>query len=273
MSGSLTSIASAAGAVAGLLGLGGIGSGSPVTLGDIVLQGFEVPEAMPWGGQQQLIQHKLPGGARVVDSMGPDDRDIQFSGKFLGSDAVVRARQVDVLRLTGEPIQCTWGDFSRTVIVADFTPDYTTNGALIPFSLRLVVLTDVQAELDEDLSSLLVSDAMDAIEISGLAADAQAGLVIVQKALPLVAIFSKGSANFINAVSAVTQANNVMTGGIAAANGDISSLVSSLAVVGGGPSSAIAVMSASKYAQQLAAYGAASGFVSRMSSNMSSAGA
>ena len=46
---------------------------APVILGPIALQGFEVPESITIGGAQRLAIHRLPGGARVIDALGPDD--------------------------------------------------------------------------------------------------------------------------------------------------------------------------------------------------------
>ncbi|WP_435018498.1 hypothetical protein TA3x_000472 [Tundrisphaera sp. TA3] len=91
-----------------------------LTLGDVSFRGFEIPESIDFGGEQALVVHKLPGGARTIDAMGRDDREIPWSGRFRGFDAESRAKQLDAYRIAGEPLTLTWGGFRYRVVVRSF---------------------------------------------------------------------------------------------------------------------------------------------------------
>ena len=73
-----------------------------LTLGGIIFQDFEVPDNIGIGGEQALVVHKLPGGARVIDAMGADHRDITWSGRFRSGNAEARARLLDSYRIGGK---------------------------------------------------------------------------------------------------------------------------------------------------------------------------
>jgi hypothetical protein len=91
---------------------------SALILGPVVFQGFEIPERLTLGGEQSLVIHRLPGGARVVDAMGADDTDISWSGLLTGPDALERARVLDSLRITGAALLLAGAPVIRTVLIA-----------------------------------------------------------------------------------------------------------------------------------------------------------
>ena len=88
-----------------------------IFLGSIVFTDLEIPERVPFGGDQALAVHKLIGGVRVVDAMGPDDMDLSWSGRFQGPLATLRARQLDALRASGAEVPLTFGAFTYLVVV------------------------------------------------------------------------------------------------------------------------------------------------------------
>ena len=89
-------------------------------LGPFVFTDFAVPDNLPGGGRQQLHIHKMPGGARVIDAMGPDDEDRQWSGIFWGSDALSKALTLDAMRRAGNELPYSNGAEARTVVIAAF---------------------------------------------------------------------------------------------------------------------------------------------------------
>ena len=138
MSGALARALGAVSAVGSAFTL--ITGGQIVTLDAFAFQAFEVPERVTWGGQQQMTVHRFPGGARVIDAMGADASSIDWSGVMLGSGAADRARQLDSLRARGDAVTLTWGDFSRTVVVASCTFDHGYQR--IGYQISCTVLTD-----------------------------------------------------------------------------------------------------------------------------------
>lgn len=94
-----------------------------LTLGTVTFRGFEIPERIPFGGEQALSIKKLVGGARVVDALGQDDDPITWSGRFQGPGAVDRALELDTMRRGGQQQVLTVFGLSYTVVVKRFTYD------------------------------------------------------------------------------------------------------------------------------------------------------
>lgn len=91
-----------------------------LTLGGIVFDDFSTPEEMMGGGNQAMVIHKLPGGGRVIDTLGPDESNVTWSGFFFGANAYGTALALDGLRAAGQVIPLTWGGQFRFVIIDNF---------------------------------------------------------------------------------------------------------------------------------------------------------
>src|SRR5690348_7393804 len=112
-----------------------------LTLGGVVFQDFEIPESINFGGDQQLVVHKLPGGGRVIDAMGPDDSDIHWSGRFRGSNAEPRAMLLDYMRRQGSQILLGWSLHRYQVVIREFKADFRQPYE-IPYSISCTVVID-----------------------------------------------------------------------------------------------------------------------------------
>ncbi|WP_428486732.1 hypothetical protein [Rhodopila sp.] len=139
-------------------------SSQSVTLGQVVLQDFEVPNSIQFGGQQKLVVHRLSGGARAIELLGPDDSEIRFHGIFSGPSAESRARSLDSLRLSGATVSLSWQSYEYQVIVRSFSADYR-NRWWIGYQIGCVVVNQagltssgtgsLQALITADLSVAL----------------------------------------------------------------------------------------------------------------------
>ncbi|WP_158746082.1 hypothetical protein [Acidisphaera sp. L21] len=117
-----------------------------LTLGPVAFAGFELPSSITLGGHQRLAIHRLPGGLRIIDALGPDPADIAFSGIFTGPDAADRARLLDTLRVAGAALPLSWDAFFYTVIIETLEADYRSPW-WIPYRLSCTVLRDEAAAL------------------------------------------------------------------------------------------------------------------------------
>ena len=113
----------------------------PPVLGRVGFSGFEVPERITLGGKQRLSVHTLPGGARIVDAMGPDDGELAWSGTFSGAAASERVRQLDRLRRAGLALPLAWDGWRFTVIISDFEAD-SANPWWMPYRISCTVLSE-----------------------------------------------------------------------------------------------------------------------------------
>jgi hypothetical protein len=91
-----------------------------LTLGGIAFDQFSTPREMMGGGNQAMVVHKLPGGARVIDTLGPDEAEITWDGMFFGDNAYATALAIDGMRQAGQVVPLTWGGQFRQVIVSRF---------------------------------------------------------------------------------------------------------------------------------------------------------
>jgi hypothetical protein len=91
-------------------------------LGGVIFQNYDfaAPDQMPFGGEHAMKVHKLPGGRRVVDLLGPDEADITFNGFFYADTALATAQALDAMRASGRVVALTFAGTHRQVIVKNF---------------------------------------------------------------------------------------------------------------------------------------------------------
>jgi hypothetical protein len=95
-----------------------------LSLGGFTFTDYAIPEQVPQGGDHHLVIHKLIGGNRVVDAMGPDDADITWSGRFQGPAATAQALVLDQLRKAGAQLPLIIDSQFYTVAIKKFEWDY-----------------------------------------------------------------------------------------------------------------------------------------------------
>jgi len=110
-----------------------------VTLGEFAFERFEVPAEMPFGGNQMLNTHLLPGGGKVIDVMGAVERDKSWSGLFQGANAYARALQLDTMRVAGLPLKLKWHEQSYTVVIETLELDFQ-RFYMIPYRITCLVV-------------------------------------------------------------------------------------------------------------------------------------
>lgn len=276
MSGSLTVISNTASLLFG--GAGG------VSLGGIFLSDMEVPERIPWGGRQHLVVHKMPGGMRVIDAMGPDEKPLEWQAYFHGPAAVARARQIDNMRQAGQPVTLSWGSFSRQVVIASFECEFANGGFLLPYRISCEVVVGqpgfgalgLLGALGADLAGALSSVAD---VVSPILAPVQSALSEVQTVMPLAGALASGSSAFVGVQSALSEATNavgVASGLADTAMGGIITAGTATGNVLGASAAATgiaALVNGSAAAQAVAAAQQVGGYVGRMASNLAGASA
>jgi hypothetical protein len=118
-----------------------------VLLGGVMLDGLAAVAGIRFGGAQALVVHRLPGGARVIDAMGPDDADIAWQGYLAGSDALDQARLLDAMRAAGSALPLSWDAALYTVVISQLDFTYS-NSWWISYRIRCAVLTAPAFEQD-----------------------------------------------------------------------------------------------------------------------------
>jgi hypothetical protein len=113
-----------------------------LVLGGFTFTDYSIPEMVPQGGEHNLVVHKLIGGNRVVDAMGPDDADISWSGRFQGSGATGKAMALDQLRKAGAQLPLVVDSQFYTVAIRKFEWDYQRSYQIL-YKITCVVVSSM----------------------------------------------------------------------------------------------------------------------------------
>lgn len=198
---------------------------SGLVLGSVTLDGLEIPGGLRFGGQQALAVHRLAGGGRVVDVLGPDDADVTWSGIISGPTAAARAQTLDAMRSAGGALPLMWDGFFYTVVIRRLALSFA-NPWWIPYVIGCTVVAD-------PAQTPTVNDLGGATAILGDLAEA-AGFAGVQAAVAAVGqpgALTAGTAAYAGAATSVNAASQGLGAQIAAAEsalsgGELSSVVS-----------------------------------------------
>lgn len=114
---------------------------SALVIGGISLSDWEIPERINFGGRQQVVVHKLIGGTRIVDAMGPDPTDVTWSGRFRGPSATSRAQALDAMRAAGAQVSLFYLSTFVTVVITDFRAD-AERFYEVPYTITCAVVSD-----------------------------------------------------------------------------------------------------------------------------------
>lgn len=140
------------------------------SLGGVIFDDFSTPEHPPFGGGQNMVVHKLPGGQRVIDTLGPDDADYTFHGIFWGPYALANADALDAMRSSGAVTTLSWGGRSWQVIVRDVSIECCRYPTYYKYSVTVVVassaLFGALGFIIPTVDALILSDMNSAVAIA-----------------------------------------------------------------------------------------------------------
>ena len=242
-------------------------SGGVLLLGAVEFKDFEIPASVNFGGTQRLAIHHLSGGAKVIDTLGRDDRDITFSGMFSGSNATCRARMLDKMRVSGAVYPLSWDVFLYSVIIKRFEADYRS-GWWIPYRLSCAVL--------QDEASALVTEIATATEsiLADIAAAGSYTTTVGPDVSPTLSAVSQpnattlGTSRYSAASSALAQTSSDFNSPIASTEAALDGQAISM---NGGPVSAVSAMNtATSSAGELASLVTARSYIGRAALNLAS---
>jgi hypothetical protein len=194
-----------------------------VTIGGISLSEWEIPERINFGGKQQVTVHKLIGGTRVIDAMGPDPDDVRWSGRFRGPTALQRSAALDLLRASGAEVPLIYLGKFLTVVITDFRCD-AERSYEIPYQITCTVVSDnvngalgaIVAGLDAIVgSALTVAAAFSSGGTSAAAISTAASVANVTSAVSAAGSLQDASAATLQSVSSTVYTSSVALGSIA----------------------------------------------------------
>ncbi len=223
--------------------LSAIGAAGPLfagygtlTLGPVQFFGLAKPKSIAIGGKQSIAMHKLPGGGRVLDAMGPDDADIAWSGYLDGGSAGLTARALDKLRQSGQAVTLAWDVFSYQVVVSDFSCEI--QHIPMPYKITCAVISDGSQVIGIPLISLALQVTADLSSATPATTLSAATLSILCGTLSSASIAASaadattfGSASYTSAVNAVNAAGAAIGSAMTSANTALTSMGTSLSTL------------------------------------------
>lgn len=137
-------------------------------LGGVVFNNFSPPDKIPFGGKQAMAIHKLPGGSRVIDLLGPDDHDITFNGIFFDDNAMTNCMILDGMRKSGAQIPLIFGGMFYNVIIAEFTAHIVRYPNYVEYSVTCMIAFNPMSGIVSAISavgSMIASDISSALSL------------------------------------------------------------------------------------------------------------
>lgn len=226
-------------------------SGVAISLGGVLLQGFEVPEKVIISGGQRVAVHHLIGGGRVVDALGADGGEIEFGGAFSGDDAAIRAQLLDGATALGAALPLYWDSFFYMVVIETFKVNYEKPWWM-PFELTCTVVLDpaaVVAGIVNAVGNLIAGDVSSALSLAP-----QAGLSLGLSGTP--------------SVTDLASAQSVTSAVLGSANVNLAAQSASLNSVTDPAAAGAIVTGLASTSGQLAALSNVSGYLQRASTNL-----
>jgi hypothetical protein len=178
----------------------------PIGSGDVFeFARFEIPEQIPFGGDQCLTVHQMVGGLRVIDAMGATPRPVEWSGQFVGDTALECALYIDGLRKAGKPLYLSWDALAFNVVIKSFHCEFK-RFYRIPYRITCEVGEDLTAPVDyiaaPSIDQLIADDLNTANGLASGIGDGALALLMgtLNSAISAVSSFAAAAQSVLNSV-------------------------------------------------------------------------
>ena len=245
-------------------------------LGGLVFDDWSTPNKIPFGGKHSAAVHKLPGGSRVVDTLGPDEMDIAFTGMIWGDSAAATASGINSLRQSGQPVPLMFTGQFYQVILIDAVVHWERFPQYATYSIScLIVSAPGAGGLGAIVSTIGDTVGADMASVASISDDA----IGISSSISSAVTTLSGSIGAAQPL--VSAAASVMTGLTTSAIDLAGSIESAIPSVAGALDAGIAATTAPEIATALSgivtsagaqqALADMSGFAGRMASNLNAA--
>lgn len=147
-----------------------------LVLGGFIFSDYAIPEKVKLGGEHTFVTHRLIGGERVVDAMGPDDDDIKWAGRFQGPDAVSKAMLLDGFRRQGVQLPLIVDSQYYLVGVQSFDWDYERSYQVV-YKIECLVVASMGGGGSSFSATLSASVSDDLSAVQGIIGQLSSGAV------------------------------------------------------------------------------------------------
>lgn len=182
-----------------------------LTLGDFVFPSgqmdFAVPDSIPITMRQQVVNHDLVGGVRVIDAMGTFTDPVTWSGVFNGPDTLKNGRALETLLRAGAALPLTFSDKSFLVVITEWFIDFQ-RPYWIPYKITCSVVSNnpqqAVAGQDADINAVIKGDVNTMSTLGGIINNSglTSAISTLQSAVNSVSTFANAAQSTINSVLA-----------------------------------------------------------------------
>jgi len=141
-------------------------------LGGVTFDDWTTPEKIPFAGRHALKCLKLPGGSRVIHTLGPDEADVKWRGQIWRADAPAVVDAINGMRLSGQPVALRFAGNAYTVIVEEFVPVVVRYPQQYEYSISCLVTNNPMAGalgfVSSTFADLVTADMASALSAVGL---------------------------------------------------------------------------------------------------------
>lgn len=263
----ISNYASTASTIAQLLTGGG-----PLVLGDFAFESFEIPESISYGPRVQAATHLLPGGAKFVDSVAGDYREITWSGIFLSNTAQSRAATLQALVAQRKSLPLTFADQYFEVVVTDLQLTLRGPGRT-DYQITCEVQSSTASSSTTGLLSALEGDISSALGINlpSALSEVTSTLSTAQSVVQSISSVTGASPSVMSLLSGLTSANTAITSLSITANTTLSALNGAAANISGADSAIKQITSIANQTSILAGAAQVGSYVSRALGNLKGA--
>ena len=177
----------------------------------VILEGFEIPDSFPLGGDQRAIVTEFIGtNRREIHLLGAQPRQLEWEGKFYYDSALDRAKYIDSFRINGNVLDVLWGDYKFKAVIDKFYYDAASRFE-VEYQIRLQIIAQ-----DFDVYSFQVRESLDTVDrgILDIVEKIQDVLSIITRAIAIVDAIRRGDVNsLIGAMANILNILGTVAGG------------------------------------------------------------
>jgi hypothetical protein len=122
--------------------------GTPLSLGSVQFYDEEHPDELPLELQQVMAVHQIPGGGKVIQSLGPQMPPVTWKGNLVvvGSTTPnARIFQINRMHASGSVQRLSYGPFAYDVVVKYWKP-VPKNANWATYEITVEILRDVSGQ-------------------------------------------------------------------------------------------------------------------------------
>lgn len=116
--------------------------GTALSIGPVTFLDIEHPPELEFGLEQKQAVHELIGGGRVVQSLGPQPKEVSWKGSFFYAGAQSRSKALKLMAASGKTYPVKWGSEAYSSVIKEYLPRII-NDWQVDYTITVTVVSDL----------------------------------------------------------------------------------------------------------------------------------